>query len=188
MKLETLLEKPNNRNLGIIFLSNVILFFVFIAIFLPLLAEFPQGAGLYDMKRAWTKENMDKVVNIWKKYDLDYYVDLMLLVHFYDGFFMVIYGTAVFTGLLLSARSFSAYKKLQRFYLRLSITSWLATILDVVEQINILIMLSNPTHINGLNVFGASLATTLCVCVLYPCAAIGVIGLIAAFLLHVKYK
>ncbi len=186
MRLAILLEKPSNKILGIIFLTSLILFFVLIAIFLPLLAEFPQGAGLYEMKRAWTKENMDKVVNIWKKHDLDHYVGLMLLVHFYDGFFMVIYGTGLFTGLLLAARGFSAYKKLQKFYLRLSIFSWLATILDVIEQINILIMLSNPTHINAINVFGASLATTICVCILYPCAAIAIIGLIFAFLLQIK--
>ena len=188
MKLEILLEKPSNKVLEIIFISSVVLFFIFLAIFAPLLAQFPAGAGLYDMKDAWTKENMDKIIAIWKKNGLNHYVQLMFLVHFYDGFFMVIYGTAVFTGLLLAARFLSEYPMLQKFYLWLSVFSWLATIFDVIEQINILIMLSDPTHINGINVFGASLATKICISILYPCVAIAIIGLVASAILYLKKK
>lgn len=188
MKLEVLLEKPNNKILNFIFLTSLILFFTFVAIFLPILAIFPQGAGLYDMKRAWTKENMEKVVNIWKDHDLDYYVGLMLYVHFLDGFFMVIYGTGIFTGLLLIARLLSDNEKLQTFYLKLSIFSWLATLLDVIEQINVLIMLSDPTHISAINIFGASLATTLCICVLYPCYGFVIFGFILLPLRYLKNK
>lgn len=186
MELKILLEKPNNKILTIVFLCSFILIFVCLAVFAPLLAEFPTGAGLYDMKGAWTKENMDKIVEIWKDDDLNYWVDLMIFVHFVDGFFMVAYGTATFTGLLLVARLLDSSEKLQNFYFTLAFISILAPILDVVEQINILIMLSNPSHINGINVFAASLSTTLCVIVLYSCIAIFLVGLIIALIRRKK--
>jgi len=184
MKAKILLEKPSNRLLGIIFITTLILIFVFLALFAPILDQFPPGAGLYDMKGAWTKENMDKIIRIWKKEDLDFYVDLMLVVHFIDGFFMIDYGIAVFSGLLLVARLLSQQPKIQNFYIKLAFISWLATLLDVVEQINILIMLSDPNNIQEINVFAASLSTALCVIVLYSCIALMLIGFIIAFIFH----
>ncbi|TFF96100.1 MAG: hypothetical protein EU544_01415 [Promethearchaeota archaeon] len=188
MKAKILLEKPSNKLLGIIFITTLILMFVFLALFAPILGQFPPGAGLYDMKGAWTKENMDKIIRIWKEEDLDYYVELMLLVHFIDGFFMIDYGIAVFSGLLLVARLLSQKPKIQDFYFKLAFISWLATILDVVEQINILIMLSDPNNIQDVNVFTASLSTALCVIVLYSCIALMLIGFIIASISHVKSK
>ncbi|GAH07017.1 unnamed protein product [marine sediment metagenome] len=65
MKLQILLEKPTDKILLITFLLTFILTFVFVAfIFAPLLAQFPTGAGLMDMKAAWNKKNMDKIIAI----------------------------------------------------------------------------------------------------------------------------
>ncbi|MHA1149951.1 MAG: hypothetical protein ACTSR8_17070 [Promethearchaeota archaeon] len=182
MKKNSLLEKPNNKILAIVFITTFILIFVFLQIFASILAQFPANAGLYDMKAAWTKENMDKIVKIWKDDNLDHWVGLMIYVHFIDGFFMIVYGTATFTGLLLVARLMES-ERLQNFYFRLAFISILAPLLDVVEQINILIMLADPTNINGVNVFLASLSTTLCVWILYPCLVIMLIGFIIALII-----
>ena len=189
MNFKVLLKKPKDRILLILFISTFILTFVFLAIFQIYLSQFPAGAGLFDIKNAWNKKNMDKIIDIWKREgSLSYYVELMMIVNNIDFLFMVIYGTAVFSGLLLVARKVKDSEKLQKFYLNLAIFSWLSVIFDLIEGIFILIMLLGPLHITEVSAFGASLFAALCVIVLYSCVLIWIIGLIIVLVHKIKKK
>ena len=189
MKLQILLEKPTDKILLITFILTFILTFVFVAlIFAPLLAQFPTGAGLMDMKAAWNKKNMDKIIAIWKKESLSHYVELMTIVNNIDFVFMFVYGMAVFSGLLLVARQLKDSEKLQKFYLNLSIVSWVSVLFDVIEGIFIAIILFDPSNITEVLAIGVSLSATLCIIVLYSCVFLWIIGLVIILIQHVKKR
>lgn len=189
MKFEILLEKPKDKFLKLTFLLSFILTILFVAlIFPPLLAQFPPGAGLMEMKAAWNKKNMDKIVAIWKKGSLSYYVELMMIVHIIDFVFMAVYGMTVFSGLLLVARNVGHSEKLQKFYLNLSMISWTSVLFDVIEGIFIFIILFDPMHITDFTAFGVSLSTTLCIIILYSCVFIWIIGLFIVLVHKIKQR
>ncbi|MFX1338608.1 MAG: hypothetical protein ACFFDK_08355 [Promethearchaeota archaeon] len=187
MKLQILLEKPTDKILLFTFLVTFILTWVFVfLIFATLLAQFPPGAGLMEMKAAWNKKNMDKIITIWKKKSLSRYVELMTIVNNLDFVFMFVYGTAVFTGLLLVARQLKDSEKLQKFYLNLSMVSWVSVLFDVIEGIFIAIILFNPSNITEVSALGVSLSATLCIIVLYSCVLLWIIGLIIVLIKRIK--
>ncbi len=189
MKFEILLEKPKNKILLLTFLLSFILTILFVAfIFPPLLAQFPPGAGLMEMKAAWNKKNMDKIIYIWKKGSLSYYVELMMIVHIIDFVFMAVYGMTIFSGLLLVARHLGYSEKLQQFYLTLSIISWISVLFDVLEGIFIFIILFDPSHITDFTAFGVSLSTTLCIMILYSCVFLWIIGLFIVLIHYLKNR
>ena len=187
MKLQILLEKPTDKILLIIFLLTFILTFVFLAfIFAPLLAQFPPGAGLMDMKDAWNKKNMDKIINIWKKDSLSHYIELMTIVNNIDFVFMFIYGMAIFSGLVLVARQLKDSENLQKFYLNLSMVSWLSVLFDVIEGIFIATILFDPSNITETSALGVSLSSTLCIIVLYSCVFLWIIRLLIVLIQRIK--
>lgn len=187
MKLQILLEKPTDKILLIIFLLTFILTWVFVAfIFAPLLAQFPPGAGLMEMKAAWNKKNMDKIISIWKKESLSRYVELMTIVNNIDFVFMFVYGMAVFSGLVLIARQLKDSEKLQKFYLNLSMVSWVSVSFDVIEGIFIAIILLDPSNITELSAVGVSLSGMLCIIVLYSCVFLWIIGLFIVLIQRIK--
>ena len=187
MKLHNLLEKPSDKILLFTFIFSFIMTWVFVTIiFAPLLAQFPPGAGLMEMKAAWNKKNMDKIIAIWKKESLSRYVELMTLVNNIDFIFMAAYGWAVFSGLLLVARQLDDSEKLQKFYLNLSMVSWVSVLFDVVEGIFIAIILFDPSNITELSAIGVSLSAMLCIIVLYSCVFLWIIGLIIVLVKRIK--
>ena len=189
MNIQILLEKPKDKIVLALFIATFIGVIICLAIFAPFLAQFPKGGGLYDIKGAWNKINLDKVIDTWEKDgQLNHYVTLMFLVHVVDLGFMAVYGTAVFTALLLVARWLEGHEKLQQFYLKLSVFSWLAIIFDLIEQIFILIILLNPHNITDSVAFGASISTTLCIIVLYSCILIWLAGLLIVLIFKIKDK
>jgi hypothetical protein len=189
MNFEILLKKPKDKLLLLIFFTAFILTIVFTAVIFPLLlAQFPAGAGLMEMKAAWNKNNMNKIINKWNQGSLSYYVNLMAIVHIIDFVFMAVYGTAIFSGLLLVARRLEYSKKLQTFYLNLSIISWTSVFFDVMEGIFIFIILFNPLHITALTAFGVSFSTTVCMIILYSCVLLWILGLIIILIHRIKNK
>jgi hypothetical protein len=190
MRLEALLKKPNNKILLIVFITTVTLTFIFLSIIFPLiLAQFPEGSGLLAIKNAWNKENMDKVIAIWNNYPSQDYLGLMVVVHMWDLLFMAVYGTALFSGLLVVARLLNSSEKLQRIYLCLGVLLAPASvILDLIEEYHILAMLSDPSNIIDLNAFGASLATIICIWLVYGGLFLVFIGLIIGGILTIKTR
>jgi len=189
MNLQSLLEKPRDKSLLISFFLTFIMTFVFLLfIFAPLLAQFPPGAGLMEMKAAWNKKNMDRIIDKWNKKNLSYYVELMTIVNLIDFLFMAVYGMALFTGLLLVARKLEDSKNLQNFYFKLSLISWFSVIFDIIEGIFIAIILLDPMNITDFVAFGTSLSATLCIIVLYSCVFLWIIGLIIVLFQRIRSK
>ena len=190
MKFKILLEKPRTKVLFILFVVTLALTFIFLSIIFPLmLAQFPEGSGLYDIKNAWNKENMDKVIAIWNSYPAKDYLGLMVTVHMWDLLFMAVYGTALFTGLLVVARFFESSQKTQKMFVYLAIIiAPTAVFLDLIEEYNILVMLSNPNNILDINAFGASLSTLICIWLVYGGLFLIFIGLIIGSIKTLKTK
>ncbi len=186
MNLKILLTKPKDKIILIFFIGSLIFVLIFLVIFQILLVQFPAGAGLFDMKNAWNKANMDKIISIWAADSLYKFVDLMILVHIVDLGFMTSYGIAIFTGLLIVARNFTTSPRLQNFYLGLSIISLGSVLFDLLEEFFILKMLGNPLNITERDAFGASLSALLCIIVLYSCIAFLLIGFVILLIKKMK--
>ena len=97
----------------------------------------------------------------------------------FDAEFMAVYGTALFTGCLVVARLFNSSEKIQQIYLYLAvILAPASVVLDLIEEYNILVMLSDPSNIMDINAFGASLSTLICIWLVYGGLFLVLIGLL----------
>lgn len=189
MNFNVLLEKPRNKVLLLIFLVFFALTIISIGLLFPVfLGQFPVGAGLMDIKNAWTKANMDTIISIWNADPSKDYVSLMFMVHMVDLLFMAIYGTAIFSGLLLVARGLPESSKLQKMYLYLSFLAWIAVVLDLFEEYHILVMLADPSNITEFNAFGASLSATICSILIAVSLIFFIIGLMVILINHLKNR
>ena len=186
MKLDILLEKPKEKTLKIVFISTLIAFFVLFLIAFPLFNNvFPIGTKLTDVKNAWTKANMDAIIAEWASNPRPL-LDLMILLHVVDFFFMAVYGLLLASGLILVARKLAGSEKLQKFYLIAFNCSWLAVLLDVLEGVFLYSIFFNTSNYSELSVIGANLSALLCLVFFYPGLILLLVGIIIAFLKNRK--
>jgi hypothetical protein len=189
MKLQILLEKPKDKVLALIFGPTFILAVIFSAVIFPYyLNQFPKGAGLFEIKAAWSKQNIEKIFNIWRKDGSQDYFELMTIVNMIDFIFIVVYGTALTSGILLVARGLKDSEKLQNFYLKAVIFPIAAAILDVIEGIFIQIMLWNPNNVTDFHAFGSSLSNFLLLLMFYLSLLLMIIGAIICIILFAKNR
>ena len=189
MKLQILLEKPKDKVLALVFVPTFILTLIFAAVIFPYyLNQFPKGAGLFEIKNAWTKQNIEKIFNIWRKNCSQDYFELMTIVNMLDFIFIVVYGTALTSGILLCARGLKDSEKLQNFYLKAIIFPVAAAILDVIEGIFIQIMLWNPNNVTEFHAFSSSLSNFLLMVMFYISLLLLVIGAVICIILFVKNR
>jgi hypothetical protein len=184
MVFNLLLMKPPTKILWILFVVGLFFTVLFsTVIFASLMAQLPLGAGLMDIKNAWTKEKMSVIVAIWNQNPSIDSVAIMTTINTWDFVFMFCYGTALFTGLLLVTRALGDRPGLQKWYLLFTIIFPLVAVTtDFIEGIHIAIMLADPQNIQDVNVFGASLSTSICMIFLYT----GVIVLVIGFILVLR--
>ncbi len=189
MKLQILLEKPKDKVLALIFVPTFILTLIFAAVIFPYyLNQFPKGASLFEIKNAWTKQNIEKIFNIWRKNGSQDYFELMTIVNMLDFIFIVVYGTALTSGILLCARGLKDSDKLQNFYLKAIIFPIAAAILDVIEGIFIQIMLWNPNNVTDFHAFGGSLSNLLLMITFYISLFLMIIGAIISIILFARNR
>ena len=189
MKLQNLLEKPKDKVLALIFVPTFILTLIFAVVIFPYyLNQFPKGAGLFEIKNAWTRQNMEKIFRVWRKDGSQDYFELMTIVNMLDFIFIVVYGTALTSGILLCARGLKDSEKLQNFYLKAIIFPITAAILDVIEGIFIQIMLWNPNNVTDFLAFGGSLSNLLLMITFYISLFLMIIGAILCVILIVKNR
>jgi len=189
MELQILLEKPKDKALALLFVSTFILSIIFLVVIFPLfLNQFPKGAGLFEIKNAWNRQNIEKIFNIWRKDGSTDYFELMTIVNIIDYFFIAVYGTAFTSGILLVARGLKHSEKLQNFYLKALIFPVAAVILDVIEGIFIQIMLWNPNNISDFHAFGASLSNLLLMLMFWLSLLLMIIGAIICIILFAKNR
>ena len=189
MKFQILLEKPKDKVLALIFIPTFILTLIFAVVIFPYyLNQFPKGAGLFEIKNAWTKKNIEKIFRIWRKDGSKDYFELMTIVNMLDFIFIVVYGTALTSGILLCARGLKDSEKLQNYYLKAIIFPIAAAILDVIEGIFIQIMLWNPNNVTDFLAFGGSLSNLLLMITFYISLFLMIIGAILCVILIVKNR
>ncbi len=186
LKFDILLEKPKNKILWILFVLNFILFIIFMGVIFPsYFAQFPPGYGFLEMKNLWTKSKMEEMIGVWNATSPDL-LELMIIIHVWDFFFMANYGLLIASGILLVARGFNDSEKLQKFYLVVFNFSWIAVLLDVIEGINLYIIFFNPLNINEINVFSANFSALLCVFFFYGGLLLMIFGFIIILLKNRK--
>ena len=189
MKLQILLEKPKDKVLALIFIPTFVLSVIFLVVVFPyFLNQFPKGAGLFEIKNAWSKQNIEKIFNIWRKDGSQDYFELMTIVNMLDFIFIVVYGTAFTSGILLVARGLKDSEKLQNFYLKAVIFPVAAVILDVIEGIFIQIMLWNPNNVTEFLAFSSSLSNFLLMMMFYISLLLMIIGAIVSVILFAKNR
>lgn len=111
----------------------------------------------------------------------------MTTINNWDFVFMVIYGTALFSGLLLVTRALDSRPALQKWYLLFTLLfPIVAVVADFIEGIHIAVMLADPQNISNGNAFGASLATAICMVFLYAGVVLLLIGFISSIRKSVK--
>lgn len=189
MKLQILLEKPKDKVLALIFVPTFILSIIFLAVIFPhFLNQFPKGAGLFEIKNAWNRQNIEKIFTIWRKDGSTNYFELMTIVNILDFIFIAVYGTAFTSGILLVARGLKDSEKLQNFYLKAIIFPIAAAILDVIEGIFIQIMLWNPNNVTDFLAFSSSLSNLLLMITFYISLFLMIIGAVICIILFAKNR
>jgi len=183
LKLDTLLEKPKDKILWILFAVTLVLFLVlFLGVFPLLSTVFPPGYDLMAVKNAWTKAKMDLILAAWTPLMLE----TMIILHVVDFFFMAVYGIFLASGLILVARKLGQSEKLQKFYLIAFNFSWIAALLDVIEGIFLYSIFFNTASYSELSVIGANLSAMMCLIFFYPSLILILIGFIVAYIKNRK--
>lgn len=186
MKLDILLEKPKDKLLKILFVSTFVVFLVLYLIVFPMFnTVYPSGTSLLDVKNAWTKVEMQKILDVWDA-DSAPLLELMIILHIVDFFFMAVYGLLLASGLILVARKLSQSEKLQKFYLVVFNFSWIAVLLDVIEGIFLYSIFFNTSNYSELSVVGANLSAMMCLIFFFPGLILLFIGIIIAFIKNRK--
>jgi hypothetical protein len=178
MAFSKLLQKPSDKILWLSFLCTFVLtILAVVAIFPIVMGDFPVNYDLTAMKNAWTQENMEIIFAKWMELDPALF-EQMEFVHYVDFGFMILYGYAFFSGMVLMARGMKNNPKLQKIFLYGSILPILAVICDVIEGIYIFRLLASPNAVDGTNVYMASLAATVTLVFLGITLVLLIIGLI----------
>ncbi len=178
---DVLLEKPKDKVLKILLVVNLILFLICFIAFQLVSTIYPPNTDLIAVKGAWTKANMDQILLVWAN-DARPLLELMILLHVMDFFFMAFYGLLLASGFILVARKLDGSEKLQKFYLVAFNFSWIAVLFDVLEGIFLYTIFFNPTGYMELSVVAANLTAMLCLIFFYPSFILVIIGFIGAYI------
>ena len=158
MFLEKLIEFPKNK---VVILITLIAFILALLIsqfiMAPIEAELKgsTGYGVIEFEFAWTSEQINTIFKAWgsegKKKEA--------FVTYVDFFFIPCYSLFMAGCILLVTRNLEG--KLQEIGLYFTIMPFIAGIFDVIENINLLLMLTNESFIWSLSPFIASLCATI---------------------------
>ena len=141
MNLTKLKEVPRTKTLGIVLLITSIPFLIITLIYcineLRLLQA--TGYGVLNFELAWTPEMMQSIFGAWGASEMQQQAFLTYL----DFVYIISYGFFGAECLLLISRKLEG--KLQEIGILMALTFFIAGIFDALENINLLIMLDNPT-------------------------------------------
>lgn len=140
MFLEKLKNTPKNF---IILIITIIAFLIFILInqfvFAPLAKSVPTY-GILDFEFAWVPERIQIIFTAWGSDGMH----LQILGVYWDLLYIIGYSLFIFGCIVLVSRRLTG--KLQNVGLIISLTPLLAGIFDLIENLNLLIMLNNPSN------------------------------------------
>ena len=158
MQLEKLLDVPRNKLLELITLIAGLLFFLLtFLVFAPIESELKgsTGYGVMEFEFAWTSENINKIFTAWGQSGMN----KQIFVTWIDFLYIPCYSF-FFAGLiLLFSRKLEG--KFQEIGLYMTLLPFIAGIFDVIENINLLLMLTNESFIWSASPFIASLCASI---------------------------
>jgi len=181
MKLDKLIEFPKNK--VVIFITIIAFILAIIisqVIMAPIEAELKgsTGYGVLEFEFAWTSEQINRIFKAWgsegkKKEAYVTYVDFL---------FIPCYSLFMAGCLLLVTRNLEG--RLQEIGLYMTIIPFIAGIFDVIENINLLLMLTDDRFVWSLSPFIASLCATIKFSLIF----IAIIFFVAALIIVVIKK
>jgi len=183
MNLEKLKEFPRNK---ILILITIVAFIIGILIsqliMAPIEAELKgsTGYGVIEFEFAWTSEQVNKIFNAWgsegKKKEV--------FVTYIDFIFILCYSLFMAGCILLVTRKLEG--KTQKMGLYFTIMPFIAGIFDVIENIFLLLMLTNETFVWSLSPFIASLCATIKFSLLFLAIIFFIVALIIVIIKKFK--
>ena len=158
MILEKLIEFPKNKVVVLITIAAFILALLISQVIMaPIEAELKgsTGYGVIEFEFAWTSEQINTIFKAWgsegkKKEAFVTYIDFL---------FIPCYSLFMAGCILLLTRKLEG--KLQEVGIYMAILPFVAGIFDVIENINLLLMLTYDAFIWSLSPFIASLCATI---------------------------
>ena len=182
MLLNRLKDSPKDKFVIIMVLIGFItVLLTYLLVFIPIEAAVPTY-GILDYEFAWTPEVVQIIFSVWG-------VGGMIqetIAIYWDFLFIVGYVSLALGLILLVLRRSDG--KVQTIGLYFTIMPFLTGILDIIENINLLIMLSNPISISAFNPFVASLSALLKFGCLFAAIAYFIIAIIIVLINRIKKK
>ena len=155
MFLERFKESPKDKLVLILTISSlVIVFLVYILIFIPIEASV-STYGILDYEFAWTPDRVQAIFSAWGANG----IAKQILAVYWEFLYIVGYVSLALGLILLVLRRSEG--KMQTLGLYFTLAPFLTGIFDIIENINLLVMLSNPTPILTINPITASICALI---------------------------
>ena len=183
MPLKKLLDVPRNKLLGLITIIAGFLFFLLtFLVFTPIESDLKgsTGYGVMEFEFAWTSENINKIFTAWGQSG----INKQIFATWIDFLYILCYGF-FFAGLiLLITRKLEG--KSQEIGLYMTLLPFIAGIFDTIENINLLLMLTNESFIWSASPFIASLCASIKFGLLILALIFFIISLILVLIRRIK--
>ncbi len=155
MFLERFKESPKEKLVIIITICGlIIVLLVYLLIFMPIEAAVPTY-GILDYEFSWTPERAELILSVWGVVG----INKQMLAIYWDFLYIVGYVSLALGLILMVLRR--SESTMQTIGLYFTLTPFLTGIFDIIENINLLIMLSDPTSISIINPLTASVCALI---------------------------
>ncbi len=155
MFIEKLKESPGDKAIAIITIISFLIFILINQLIFAPLSALDSDYGILDFEFAWTTEQIHVIFNDWGE---EIIIQQALGVY-WDFLFILGYAPFIFGCILLVTRRLKG--KFQRIGIFLSLTPIVAGVLDLIENMNLLVMLNNPTSFFPYIPFVVALCATI---------------------------
>ena len=155
MFLKKLIEFPRTLYVLIITIGGFILFILINQLVFASLSAEVSNYNVLDFEFAWTADRIAIIFAAWGTAGME----AQTLGVYWDFLYIIGYVFFIAGCILLVSRILSG--KLQRIGLYITLTPLIAGIFDVIENINLLIMLQNPTNFSTFVPFIASISALI---------------------------
>lgn len=158
MLLEKLKERPQDKTLTIATVITSVPFFI-ITIIVFVLNELElkatTGYGVLEFELAWTPEMMQDIFAAWGQAEME----KQTIVTYIDIIYLVVYAFFGAETVLIVTRKLEG--KLQTLGLYFTFATTLAAVFDMIENTQLLLMLSSPASISPSSPFIASICSII---------------------------
>ncbi|TFG03565.1 MAG: hypothetical protein EU542_01880 [Promethearchaeota archaeon] len=155
MFLDKLIEFPRTLYVLIFTIGAFILFILINQLVFAPLSALSASYNVLDFEFAWTVDRISVIFASWGAV----VIEAQILGVYWDFLYILGYGFFISGCILLVSRILSG--RLQKIGLYLTLTPLFAGIFDLIENINLLIMLQNPTTFSAIVPFIASISAVI---------------------------